>query len=88
MVQVDCEECGKAFEAVDTLAGGLTNCPGCGKATPVPGLRDPLFRLLQASIVIGWALVTAWGWTAGGLQGGLIMGIGTALMVGLLYLTL
>ena len=29
------------------LAGGITNCPNCGRATQVAGLRDPLWRLLQ-----------------------------------------
>ncbi len=40
------------------MAGGLANCPSCGKATPVPGLRDPLWRLWQAGAVILVAAVT------------------------------
>jgi len=88
MTDVDCELCGERFEIADTLAGGLTNCPRCGKATRAPGLRDPMFRLVQIGLVTGWALMTAWGWSSGGLLGALIMGIGTALMLGLLYTTL
>ena len=34
------------------MAGGLANCPSCGKATTVPGLRDPLCRLWQTVAVI------------------------------------
>ncbi len=34
------------------MAGGLANCPSCGKATTVPGLRDPLWRLWQTVAVI------------------------------------
>ena len=56
-VQVDCE-CGHRFEVHGTMAGGLANCPSCGKATPVPGLRDPLWRLWQAAAVILVAAVT------------------------------
>ena len=37
-VRVDCP-CSHVFEADDSLSGGVTNCPRCGRATDVPGLR-------------------------------------------------
>ena len=88
MIHVDCEQCGKPFEVADTLAGGLTNCPDCGKATPVPGLRDPYYRLIQLGMVIGWALLTEFGWIIGGWLGALTLGIGSALVLGLVYISL
>ena len=48
----DCQHCGLTFEVPNTLAGGIANCPDCGKATPVGGLRDPLWRLWQLSIPV------------------------------------
>ncbi len=50
-IPVRCD-CGHQFEAASGLAGGLTNCPRCGRATEVPGLRDPLWRLWQALGVV------------------------------------
>ena len=88
MIHVDCEQCGKPFEVADTLAGGLTNCPDCGKATPVPGLRDPCFRLIQIGMAIGWALLTTFGWITGGWSGAFLLGIGSALGLGLVYISL
>ena len=29
------------------MVGGYANCPDCGKAAPVEGLRDPVWRLWQ-----------------------------------------
>ena len=88
MTHVDCEHCGQPFECADTLAGGLTNCPSCGKATPVTGLRDPYFRLLQVVIATGWALLITIGWFAGGWMGALALGTLSALVIGLIYLAL
>ncbi len=85
MTHVDCEHCGQPFEVADTLAGGLTNCPACGKATPVSGLRDPFFRLIQIGTAVGWALLVACGWFAGGWIGAVLVGIVSALAVGLVY---
>ena len=48
-IDVECGSCRRAFVADRGLAGGITNCPGCGKATAVPGLDDPLWRLAQIS---------------------------------------
>lgn len=88
MIPVDCEHCFHAFEVADSLAGGLVNCPRCAKATAVPGLRDAWFRLVQAGMVVGWAVVTALGWTAGGLIGALIAGAAAALVLGLVYVSM
>lgn len=88
MIHVDCQQCGKPFEVADTLAGGLTNCPDCGKATPVPGLHDPFYRLIQIAVAIAWALLIACGWIAGGWSGALLLGIGSAVVIGIVYLSL
>ena len=85
MVEVDCEHCHKLFEVADSLVGGLTNCPGCGKVTPVAGLRDPWFRLSVAGMAVAWAVLTAIGWTAGGWVGVLLLGGGSALVFGMIY---
>ena len=71
MIDVDCAHCGRFFEAADSMAGGLTNCPACGKATEVPGLRDQYFRAMQVGTAVVWALVTAIAWFAGGWVGAL-----------------
>ena len=88
MIEVECERCGQFFEAADSLAGGLTNCPACGKATEVPGLRDKFFRVIQVGMAVAWALLTAIGWTTGGWVGALGVGAGAALVIGLLYVSL
>jgi hypothetical protein len=48
-----CDHCGHQFDVADNLAGGITNCIACGKATQVAGLRDPLWRMWQ----VGGALL-------------------------------
>jgi len=61
--------CGNEFEVADDLLGGITNCPRCGKAVEVEGLRDPAWRLLQVAAAAGWASATAaayFSWGAGG----------------------
>ena len=88
MIRVDCEHCGKPVKVADALAGGLTNCPTCGKATPVPGLHDPYYRLIQIGMALGWALLTAFGWTMGGWLGALVPGLGSALVVLLILVSL
>ena len=88
MIEVECERCGRFFEAADALAGGLTNCPACGKATGVPGLRDRYFRAVQVGMAVGWALLTAIGWSVGGWVGALAFGAGAALVIGLLCVAL
>jgi len=88
MIEVECGRCGRFFEAADSLAGGLTNCPACGKATGVPGLRDTFFRVVQVGMAVAWALLTAIGWSAGGWVGALVVGAGAALVFGLVYVAL
>jgi hypothetical protein len=41
----------------------------CGKAVEVPGLRDPLWRVLQGTAAVGWAAATAAAWFAWGVAG-------------------
>ncbi len=62
MIHVDCQHCGNQFDVADTLAGGLTNCPACGKATSVAGLHDPYYRLLQVALTLVGLLLVALGW--------------------------
>lgn len=88
MVEVECERCGKFFQVADSLAGGLTNCPACGKTTDVPGLRDVFFRVIQVGMAIGWAFLTAVGWSLGGWPGAVGCGVVGALVLGLLYVAL
>jgi hypothetical protein len=88
MVEVRCVHCGSFFEAADSLAGGLTNCPACGRATDVPGLRDRFFRAIQIGMAAAWALLTAIGWSAGGWAGAIGVGVGAALVIVLLYIAL
>ena len=75
-ILVDCD-CGQFFEAPDTMAGGLANCPSCGKATAVPGLRDPLWRLWQIATVI---VVAGVAWAAYGIFGP-VTAVATAVIV-------
>jgi hypothetical protein len=74
-------ECGHLNEAPDTLAGGIINCAACGRATQVPGLRDHYWTALKVAAAVGWALVTAWAYTAAGLPGALIAAVGGALVL-------
>ena len=62
--------CGHDFEVGDDLVGGITNCPRCGKAVEVPGLRDPFWRALQAVAALAWVAATVAGSLAWGLPGG------------------
>lgn len=61
-MEVHCEICGDPFPAAERSAGGIVNCPWCGKATSIPGLRDPIWRLVQAGVVVLAALAFAVGW--------------------------
>ena len=56
---VRCEHCGHLFEADSKLVGGYANCPQCGKATAVEGLRDPLWRLWQVGAAVGVVIAAA-----------------------------
>lgn len=65
--------CGHRWQVGEDLAGGLSNCPRCGKATQIEGLHDPFWRLIQGAAVVVWVLVVALlhtnaglGWAIGG----------------------
>lgn len=58
-LEVHCDSCGHRFEVAKELAGGFANCPRCGKAASVGGLRDPLWRLWQAGILAA-LLLASW----------------------------
>jgi hypothetical protein len=47
-----CPHCRTPTEVADHFAGGLVNCKKCGRAIEVPGLRDPLWWLLRAGVVV------------------------------------
>ena len=51
-IEVACD-CGRQFKVPGTLSGGLSNCPSCGKAAPVPGGSEKLFWL----VLVCWVLV-------------------------------
>ncbi|MFB3066464.1 MAG: hypothetical protein ACE10D_08115 [Planctomycetota bacterium] len=46
-----------------------------------PGLRDHYWTALKLAAAVGWALVTAWAYTAAGLPGALIAAVGGALVL-------
>ena len=48
-----CPHCRNAFEVGKELAGGITNCPRCGKSVEVTGLRDPIWRIVQLLGALG-----------------------------------
>jgi hypothetical protein len=61
-----CASCGHFFEVEERFAGGIVNCPACGRATEVAGLRDPLWKGLVIAAVVGWIgasafVVSTWG---------------------------
>lgn len=88
MHPVTCEHCAHFFEVEESLVGGITNCPSCGKATDIPGLNDPWFRVAQLVMAVVWALVTAWAFTLGGLGAAVIVGVAAALLVLVLHLAM
>lgn len=59
---IHCEHCGDPFPVEPASVGGIVNCPRCGRATSVPGLSDPLWRLIQAGVVGLAAGAFALGW--------------------------
>ena len=76
---VRCSSCNHAFEAAVQLAGGFTNCPACGKATAVEGLRDPIWRLWQVGAAVGIVgLGVVVGRVAGPLAGSVVVVVGLA----------
>ena len=79
-ITVRCQHCVSVFEVGPELVGGITNCPDCGRATQVGGLRDPLWRGLQ----LGWLLLALGVGVLLSLAHG--VGLGSSVGVGLLLL--
>ena len=80
--EVRCD-CGHFFQADDASVGGWVNCPRCGHAVSVPGLKDPFWRVLHAGALLLWAGAVALGAWLGGVEAAVLTGIGVA---GLLWL--
>ena len=70
-IDVRCTSCSNLFVVGSELGGALTNCPKCGRATEVPGLRDPLWRLIQLSILGLAFLAGSYCWMVVGPYAGL-----------------
>ena len=83
MIEAFCE-CGHVNEVDDSLAGGIVNCAGCGRAVSVEGLRDPFWRAIQVFAVVAWAGATAWTFVAAGPVYALVVGVGLAVTILLL----
>ena len=80
--------CGHWWFVGKDLVGGLTNCPRCGKATQVEGLRDGFWRLLQVGAALVWVLVVALLYTNVGVVAALIAAVVLAAFYGLVCLGL
>ncbi len=86
-IEVRCD-CGRSFEVPDSLAGGIANCPGCGRAADVPGLRDPFWRALLVAAVLVWAGGSAMAAVVWGPAAGVLVAIGLAVLFWLISLGL
>lgn len=75
-IDVRCSSCANLFVVGSKLAGALTNCPTCGRATEVPGLRDPLWRLIQWGFLGAAFLASAYCW----MEMGPVMGLAAAIV--------
>ena len=73
--------CGHFFQVEEAAAGGYVNCPRCEKAVQVPGLHDPLWRLIQAVAVVLWGGATYLAGATWGVQGALLVGLVLALVL-------
>ncbi len=76
-------DCGHEFEAAEEFKGGYVNCPACGRAAAVPGLRDPLWRLWQGLGLLAVIGLGVLGYGAGGPLAAVAVGIAG---LGLLWL--
>lgn len=72
------------FEVGAELAGGIANCPGCGKAVDVPGLNDPIWRVLQGVALLGVVAVTVLVSRSSGVPTGLAWGVGLGILIWLI----
>ena len=84
-VPVSCD-CGHTWYVSPKLVGGLTNCPHCGKAAEVAGLRDPFWRVIQGIALVVWVLLVATVYTNLGLTWAVLAGLGLAAIYGLVML--
>lgn len=65
------------------MAGGLVNCPSCGRATEVPGGVDTLWNVVVAAVFAGTVVVVVIAYMGGGWTAAL-MALGVCSMVGLI----
>ncbi len=79
-IPVRCD-CRFLFTADAKLAGGFTNCPQCGKAVAVAGLRDPMWRVLQFGALVIWVLSVAGAASSWGVGGAVLTALGGALLI-------
>ncbi len=75
-VEVPCP-CGHLFPVGENFIGGVVNCPKCGHAVDVPGLRDAAWTTLVILGVIVWGAGSA----AATLIGGPLTGVVAALAI-------
>jgi hypothetical protein len=77
MADVSCA-CGHMFSVGESFAGGIVNCPKCGHAVDVPGLRDPAWRALQVLGILIWSAATFGAICWGGFLMGILVGLAAA----------
>ena len=73
--------CGHFFQVDEVAAGGFVNCPRCQKAVLVPGLRDPLWRLLQAGAAVTWGGAVFFAGATWGAPAAILVGLGLAVLL-------
>lgn len=84
-LEIVCAECGQGFDVPDSMRGGMANCPACGRAVPVPGGPEPLFRLAVAAGVVAVLFATGLAWFAGGaISAAVVFGIGALVFAAVL----
>ena len=78
-VFTSCEHCAERFEAPARSAGGVTNCPSCGKATQVPGGTDVLWNATVGLAILGTVVFVALAFLSSGLPMALLTLSGCAI---------
>jgi len=78
--------CGHRFDAREDQVGGIVNCPRCGHAVEVPGLRDPLWRLIQLSAVVIWAVGAVFAYRHFGWSAAILVTLAVGIVYGLITL--
>jgi hypothetical protein len=83
-IEVYCD-CSHLFRVKRSLKGGLTNCPNCRRAVPVPGGPEPLFFLLLGAGGLLFGGVAALCFVKGAaLAGFIVLGVGLLALVAFL----